>query len=204
MNDAQNDENAPPAPDGVGGAKKRKKYGKEIQSLVFQQLLLHCDDPINLDTIRHGSIASVASTLAIPISVVSRIYQKCARAAHLDQNPLSVLEDRRAGNARPSKYDKVELVRRFKEAPIEKRSTIRDSASFLEMPYSTYHLYSKRDKIFRSSSIHLKPRLTEAHRRTRVEFATANIGPDGFYTAQYDTIHIDEKWFYLDKLNRRV
>jgi hypothetical protein len=51
-----------------------------------------------------------------------------------------------------------------------------------------------------------KPKLTENHRTTRLEFVRNKISSDipGYFDPQYQTIHIDEKWFLKRETQMRA
>jgi hypothetical protein len=74
------------------------------------------------------------------------------------------------------------------------------------MPESTFRYYTKKHSVFRPTNTYLKPKLTPDHRRNRLNFVLSKIdaGDPTMYDAQFNTIHIDEKWFYMDKVKRKV
>ena len=45
----------------------------------------------------------------------------------------------------------------------------------------------------------VKPCLSQKHKLKRMEFVLDHIKSDGTFHDMYDTVHIDEKWFYMDK-----
>jgi hypothetical protein len=132
----------------------------------------------------------------------------------------AVIVDRRVFNKGTLKYNVEELEVLMEAVPQEKRDTVRSTSNAIGMPKSTFWYYSKVLKYFKSVRMQVKPALTERHMQNRVEFAYSHMDSgkkdycllgsartsteDLYYFSQYNTIHIDEKWFYMDKLNRKA
>jgi hypothetical protein len=152
-------------------------------------------------TLRHGAIREIANQFHVCEKFVSRIWVRGGRGALCIQ---AVFADRRAGYRKPLKYQKDEMHDLLRQVPVEARSTIRDSAAAIGIPKSTFHRYTRVQKFFRPASIQMKPALTGTHCTRRLRFVRDMVNEEtGLYWEQYDTIHIDEKWFFIDKVNRR-
>jgi hypothetical protein len=48
----------------------------------------------------------------------------------------------------------------------------------------------------------VKPYLTDANKLARVKYCLTKVQPDGHFEDFYDSVHIDEKWFYLMRNKR--
>ncbi|RQM11027.1 hypothetical protein B5M09_012815 [Aphanomyces astaci] len=71
---------------------------------------------------------------------------------------------------------------------------------------STLHTYYKRDVIAKYSSV-VKPSLTDANTVCRLNWAldhVRDIDGEKFINAMYDTVNVDEKWFFITRLQRKV
>ena len=47
-----------------------------------------------------------------------------------------------------------------------------------------------------------KPSLTDNNKIWRLQFVLDHVRLDGKFSEMYDTVHIDEKFFYIDKVNK--
>ena len=90
--------------------------------------------------------------------------------------------------------------------PVETRSTHGSLAHELEVSASLVSRYIQRGKlVVKSSSV--KPRVTDINKLKRIHFVLSNIEGDAGakkFKIFYDRIHVDEKWFYITKVNRKA
>ena len=63
----------------------------------------------------------------------------------------------------------------------------------------------KRDMVIMPVSIALKPLLTEIHKMQRVLFAVSKVSVENqhHYHHFYDSVHVDEKWFFISEKQLR-
>jgi hypothetical protein len=113
--------------------------------------------------------------------------------------------DRRKGKV---KYDREEMLATIAAIPFKQRRSVRKLAAKMGIPRSTIQAFIKPPKGAKGSLLvrhvsKLKPTLTELNKVTRFEFALEQINSatmgnrsPKFY-AQYDKVHVDEKWFNL-------
>jgi len=114
------------------------------------------------------------------------------------------------------KYDRAELMAALKLIPLKKRRTVRKAAGQLSIPSSTLqHILRPANAEHHDVGVavrhksKLKPTLTEMNKLSRFNFALEQVnttaGPPTRaaansrvkYFAQFDKVHVDEKWFYL-------
>jgi hypothetical protein len=197
MDDAVTEENAPPPHPNVEGGHIIQTISSVRREIVFQDLFDHGID----GRLPHGVVARVAKTHRMSERTVARIW---ARGTDVDVENENKFADRRANNKRPPKYDLNVLKARLKNIPMEERGTIRASAASMDLPISTFYHYTKK-KIFKSTRVAVKPTLSPTHCRNRIDFVQSRRDDDDpqFFDMQFNVIHIDEKWFYVDKVNRR-
>ncbi|KAF0717357.1 Aste57867_2337 [Aphanomyces stellatus] len=117
------------------------------------------------------------------------------------------IASQKAGNCgRPPKYTLEELEKAIKDVPPFARSTFRSLAAATGVPLATLWALLKKKKLQRRTS-RLKPLLTPDHMARRFEFARSftQRTVDGSYKwhDMMDRVHIDEKWFYITKVNRK-
>ena len=112
------------------------------------------------------------------------------------------------GNCRrPIIHHTTQLFEKFEKAPHELRSTIRDTAAVAGCSYSTLRRKTiGKDKVICCVNLSVRPLLSDWHKEDRVRFCWSKIdyasGEEGrklVYGTQFNTIHIDKKWFYCHK-----
>ena len=96
--------------------------------------------------------------------------------------------------------------------PLWKRSTVRNLAHELKMPRSTLQdiLKKEKDEVIHHHTSRLKVHLNEEQMFQRILYCFSmtrwrrtRTRQKCFYHDQMDTIHIDEKWFFMTKVNNR-
>ncbi|XP_021773981.1 uncharacterized protein LOC110737940 [Chenopodium quinoa] len=91
--------------------------------------------------------------------------------------------------------------------PIEKRTTIRGLAEALHLSHTTvYRLL--RNGILRAHTNSIKPSLQHHHKIKKVQFIMDSVIPGTVnelpkFSAMYNMVHIDEKWFYMSDKTQR-
>ncbi|XP_059281343.1 uncharacterized protein LOC132035041 [Lycium ferocissimum] len=94
-------------------------------------------------------------------------------------------------------------VNLVKENPFCRQRNIRSLACAINMSSSTVHRHVKEGAI-RSHTNAIKPHLTEANKKARVQFylsmiASGTLHSNSMFIDMYNYVHIDEKWFLLTK-----
>ena len=95
------------------------------------------------------------------------------------------------------------MLQAFLDIPNEKKQTIRDIASALNIPKTTLGRLVKKGTI-KTKVVGVKPYLTDINKIQRVSFALEHVDANGVFQNMYDHVHIDKKWFYMFKLKKRV
>jgi hypothetical protein len=118
------------------------------------------------------------------------------------------------------KYDRDELAEAVKRVPLKQRQTIRNLSSAAGVPHATIQRFLKPRQpkvteesldvaIFKRHTSKLKPTLTELNKLSRFHFALEQINPVTMnlrtpkFFAQFNKVHIDEKWFHLSQDGER-
>jgi hypothetical protein len=91
--------------------------------------------------------------------------------------------------------------------PLVDRQNIRSLAAKMQMSKSTVHRMTKTENgVIRSHSNAIKPFLTDDNKLNRVRYCMSHLDLEqspAQFQPMMDEVHIDEKWFYLTKTNRR-
>lgn len=106
---------------------------------------------------------------------------------------------------RKPKWNKTHLDKML-EIPLEFKETLRSLAEALSIPRSSLHSLLRKSAIdgtVRRTSSYLKPMLDDFHKLRRAQFVREHIDMEtGMFDDMMDKVHIDEKWFYIDKRQR--
>jgi hypothetical protein len=133
--------------------------------------------------------------------------------------PDDVFSSNLAGNVgRKRTFEREELKNKARQIHLNKRRTLRSMAKELKVSKSFIWKALKKEGLFRRHVSKLKPILTEANKMARLVYALGQIDPSSIPTEdgervgrtratsvpkvpvfkdQMNSIHIDEKWFFL-------
>jgi hypothetical protein len=166
----------------------RRVYSDEDKRKIYTALLRKTSPEVLND----GVTKQVAAELGVPLRVVQRVWF-----------------DGRAGienifNKKPMNYGRKRIdfdPQAITQVPPSKRTTLKDLAYELGMSKTTVWRRLK-EKMFRRHSNAIKPRITDENKKARVKYALSTLDPDSVdpkFQGMYNTVHIDEKWFYKTK-----
>ena len=160
-----------------------------------------------------GSFAKIARNMSVGAKSVARLWlaAKTTRAVGKVTSP-----DCRMKKAAPRDhrkiYDREVMMEETLAIPHWKRQTVRNLAHELKMPKSTLHDIMKKEgkEVMSQKTSRLKVNLNEEQMLQRIMYCLSmtrwrrtRSRQKCFYHNQLDTIHIDEKWFYMTKVNNR-
>ena len=109
---------------------------------------------------------------------------------------------RKEGSGRKLKYSVVQLSETIRNVPRWKRKTLRSLSHATGIPKSTIDDYINRGLLKRSRNS-VKPKLRPENMQHRVDFVKSKVEEDGRFSDLYTDVHIDEKWFYIMKIDDR-
>ncbi|KAE8807288.1 transposon mariner sub-class [Hordeum vulgare] len=192
--------NLPPAIDlnVLANKKTRKFYSTEEKRLIYSWILKRNGTSTKL---KHGVSAAVAELAKCPRRVVTRIWKQGLKEGGI--NNVKCMRKMKCGRKKINlDIDALEAI------PTSERTTLRQLAEAINMPTTTVFRRLKEKQIRRVSS-ELKPMLTEENKKTRVLYCLQHIEPSIFqdtptFKAGFNTVHIDEKWFYRIKKKENV
>ena len=182
--------------------RKRKDLTSDQRKQIISELIDNAEKKDGEYRLKRGALAQVAKIFDTHATTISRIWE----TAKNNRNDPNV----RAFRATPKKkgrcgkwrkWDREEVRQRIKDAPTHLRRSLRKLATATGIPKSTLHnMKEKEDDVIRPHSNAIKPTLTETNKLTRLLYCSEHIipGEDSWvYDDYYNSVHVDEKWFFL-------
>ena len=159
-----------------------------------------------------GSYGKIARNLGVSARSVSRLWStaESTRAKGTVQTP-DTLSHKGHSDVRKL-YDREQMKEETLSIAHWKRSTVRNLAHELKMPKSTLHDIMKKEgkEVMEQKTSRLKVHLNDEQMIQRIMYCLSmtrwrrtRTRQKCFYHNQLDTIHIDEKWFFMTKINNR-
>jgi hypothetical protein len=105
--------------------------------------------------------------------------------------------------------NKKHKIKRIKEIPLEFRTTLRTMAEKAGVSKSIIYRYGIKPGLIKPHTSQPTPILTSKHVLARLEYCMSMLEPSSqngdeyFFKKMENIIHVDEKWFYLVKSNKR-
>jgi hypothetical protein len=201
-----------PAPDPVVAPPpeevKKTNLSSQQRKDIVSTLLLSVE-PGDLDMkLARGAIKSCADTYRVDRSTIRKIWKRAlANYRNPDIRAFISSPQMKGKSGRPKKWIRDDVREAVKTLPLHQKRTIRSIATALEIPKTTVHRMKqdKLDTVIMTRSIAVKPCLTELHKMQRVLFAASKLTePENHFHHFYDSIHIDEKWFFISEKMLRV
>ena len=152
-----------------------------------------------------GAIKAASIKFAVSDDTVSRIWKLREKINLEDPSSIRrVLGNKKKGRV-GTKRGQIDQAK-VQSIPYEQRETIRSLADAMGMPKSTIFDHVKAGNFRWAPSI-VKPVLTDYHRLARMQYCLSNLIPKpevnlAVFKEVFNTIHVDEKWFYLRRARR--
>jgi hypothetical protein len=174
---------------------------------IVSQLLLKVKKDHPEQHLLRGALTEIANLHNVHKDTIRRIW---ARAHANSQNPedgfVFDAPSQKHKSGRNQKWNRDEVRRAVKALPLHQRRSLRSLGAALAIPKSTLFdmKNDKTDKVIIPTTSVLKPMLTEEHKTQRAFFCVSKLNPaDNMYHGFYDSVHIDEKWFFISEENLR-
>ncbi|XP_057796058.1 uncharacterized protein LOC131012156 [Salvia miltiorrhiza] len=178
---------------------ERPKLQDDQRNKVAQWLLEHSSE----GKLRHGAKKEAALHFKVNLKTIWRIWSQVSnqRASGV---PVQVKSIRKGCIHKDKMLIDGEKV---KKLSVLERSTLRCMSTHLGVSKSLLHQWVKEKKLKPHTNA-IKPFLTTQNKLCRLRWSLkqlSGVSEDGFipFQSMYNTIHIDEKWFYLTKTNDR-
>ncbi|KAI2507526.1 hypothetical protein MHU86_6914 [Fragilaria crotonensis] len=179
----------------------RKNLTSEQTREIVSTLVWELKDSTVEGKFRRGVVSAVANTFHVHESTIRRIW---ARALANFQDPevrafRASPQKKRCG--RKKKWNHDEVREAVKEVPLHHKRTLRDLAAYMGMPLTMlFRMKRGLDRVIMPFSSSLKPALTEIHKVGRVLYSVSKLDPvDLHYNDMYNSVHVDEKWFFVSE-----
>ena len=186
------------------GSSKRRKVGTNLTSNERQAVLHHCLKNLgSKERPKNGTFGEAANRFNCNRKTVAGIW-KLYKKTVSDDLPAGDIESRMKETGRKKRHTKEELSALIGAVPHKQRSTMRDLSNAINIPMTTLYRYLK-DGLFKKFNVKIKPFLTPEKKIARVNFCLSYLNEEtGRFDPMYNTVHIDEKWFYIKKHHQRV
>ena len=164
------------------------------RNIALGQLLSKTDDQLNLP---YGDLGEVEKLNGINRNTISTIWNR-------HKNGEQIGNRRSKGGKRKGDKTKNILNKKLTKIDISKRGNIRSLSNQLDISVGTIH-HDIKEGLIKKVVSHVKPLLNDKQKNERVEFFINHINlPCLKFACLKHTIHIDEKWFYLKKVNQTI
>ncbi|KAL6508986.1 hypothetical protein OROHE_021545 [Orobanche hederae] len=151
--------------------------------------------------LRKGTIIEIAQKFSKSPRTISRIWMRVKNSSPNGQADVHHRKTKNCGRKRIT-IDREQ----FQKIPLSKRTTIRSTASVMEVSKSSLHRTFQSGDLRRHSNP-LKSYLKESNKKARVEWCLSmidkNSGDAPRFDNMFNVIHIDEKWFYISKKSEK-
>ncbi|KAF0710039.1 hypothetical protein AaE_012686 [Aphanomyces astaci] len=153
----------------------------------------------------HGTFTRLATKYGCHRSTITALWNAQSVNSNDDNNgSIHALHNKRQGRCGRPRIRNEDVLDAVAGVDVQFRQTIRSTAHHASMSKSTLHRRVQEGLLDRRST-NLKPALTQAHMSSRLEFCLSNVTQrdptqSAFEFRDFDdTIHVDEKWFRMDK-----
>ncbi|RHY39373.1 hypothetical protein DYB30_002754 [Aphanomyces astaci] len=183
------------------GQHKKNLTDGECNNLV-QHLLTRCTSSGKLPK---GVAEDMGKLFDCTPTTVRRIWRRASVDLSGSKTICATVHQRKKGQSgRKRMY--TDIPERIQAIPQSRRNCFRSIAYALNIPKSTLHVYFKRGVIAKYSSV-LKPSLTESNKVCRLNWAikhVTDIDRAKYFDPMNDTVHVDEKWFFITRLQKKI
>jgi hypothetical protein len=149
--------------------------------------------------LHRGAVATVAVKFGVSRHCVGAVWKRGQDSLNNGGQYLDVSHNK--SNCGRKKIDYSEKISNMKTISIRYRQTLSSTAEAAAIPRTTLWEMKKAGAV-KLHTANTKPILTDQNKAQRVEFCKGHIGLlNHRYTFHdmLDTVHVDEKWFFLNK-----
>ncbi|XP_074373603.1 uncharacterized protein LOC141713943 [Apium graveolens] len=177
-------------------SKRKKELSNDERGRIYPALVERILD----GRLPMGTIKEVSQLFSVSTRTISRIWMQ-GRHSLADANNKVDVNHRKTKNCGRKR---IQIDReQFRNIPLSKRTTIRSTASAMEVSKSALHRSFQSGESIRHHTNPFKPMLKDSNKKTRVQFCLSMLdkdsGNDPKFVSMFNVIHIDEKWFYISK-----
>ena len=176
---------------------------KELQTMLSLKVVPNSNPPI----LERGALAQAARHFDRRKTTISTIWNQMVKKF---ENTGALTATPKKPPGRPEKYDRAVMREEILQLPRNGRKNLRKIAKALGIQVSTlwrYKVVAEDDDdpiIYRHSNA-IKPHLTPEHEVARVLYGREKLNiSDKEYDDFLNSIHVDEKWFFLTEEDWKV
>ena len=192
-----------------GSRRKKRRQNKNLSSSERDAVLHYCLK--NLDPKKKprevplkGTYTQAARTFGCDRHTVSAIWNRYQKTITVDLPGGNIKSKIKGTSGRKHSHTQEELTNLIKRVRRVNRGTLRDLSEAIDVPYTTLRRYFKQGMI-KKFNIRIKPILYESHKIHRCNHCLSYIDANtGNFDPMYNTVHVDEKWFFMKRKNSRV
>ena len=186
----------PPAPEPQPRPVLQERHQGDLteseRKQIVSALLFESKDGDLVGKLRYGALSEIARTFHVHPRTIKRIWE---RALQSYQNP-----EVRAFRCSPRKKHNVGRKKKWNHQEV--RDAVREIPFHLNL--ASQMKTDRDDPVIRPCGSWLKPKLTE-HKNQRVFYAVSKYDAnDNMFDGFYNSVHVDEKWFFLTEAQLRL
>lgn len=175
---------------------------------IVSTLLFEAKDGNLLGKLRHGAITAIANTYNVHRQTIRKIWERARENfANAEVRAFTASPRKKGNSGRKKKWNHQEVRDAVREIPFHQKRSLRDLAVNLAIPLTSLHRMKcdRDDPVIMPCSSNLKPLLTREHKSQRVFYAASKYSMnDNKFDGFYQSVHVDEKWFFLTEEQLRV
>ena len=169
---------------------------------IKEYLLTKCDLNNRHNKLKKEAISEAAIEFDCSQNTIGRIWGRVLESWNSGLSPADV-RNRKRVIFHPKRIDRVELANKVKSVPFRRRQTIRSTAAAVGVSTTTIFNLMKEENGIQRKTTTLKPLLSDANKLERMRFCVSKVDPSTMkFKSMLNTVHIDEKWFYMTKDTR--
>jgi len=163
------------------------------------QICMFLSQRLTNGKLRRFALEETAETFGKKKESVRNLWRKHKNAiANPHKFKLDV--ERKKGQGRKRKIKPSDVRERVKAVPFRLRQTYRSLSAQVGIPRSTLHTLLQAGVLKKSRSA-VKPMLTDANKVKRIAYCESFVESDGCFGDMLDRVDIDEKWWYITRVN---
>ena len=183
----------------TGMALRYKEMSLQLRKRALGLLLARLENGV----LPWGSITIVADEIGVARSTISRLWWQVHGACEQSLIITPEIASRNNSCANCHKYSHAEFHQGLKEIPWRHRKTYCSTAKAMGVALSSVQRMLLHRDVCRVHISSLKPTLTEENKMSRMELALSFVDKNNTskFENMEDLIHIDEKWFYSQRMD---
>jgi hypothetical protein len=200
MNSNNNNSNTNSIENELNNRSKFSDLSSDYVASIISFILSQCNFQQEEAMPACGALTTAATIFRVSNSTVTRIWKKAQESKNNPQINSFFGDFSKRGNCgRYKVHNDSAIASALAELPYYQRQTFRAMSQALGINVSTlYNIYAKK-KIITKHTARIKPFLSAFNRYDRLSYCASQVVKvhnDHCFDTNYNTVHIDEKWFF--------